>query len=75
MLDSVFFGLALMGLDDGAFTIQVGAVMGGGGGLWLTPVALDMQVLLKRLRFSDLGGPAVQILEGAEFKATVVKKP
>lgn len=75
MLDSEFFGLALIGLEDGEFTIEGGAVKGGGGGLWLTPVAMDMQVLLKRLRLSDLGGPAMQILEGAEFKATVVKKP
>ena len=75
MLDSEFFGLALIGLEDGAFTIQGGAIKGGGGGLWLTPVALDMQVVLKRLKVSDLGGPAVQVLEGAEFRATVVKKP
>ena len=75
MLDSDFFGLALIGLGDGAFTIHGGAIKGGGGGLWLTPVAVDMSVLLKRVRFSVLGGPEVQVLQGAEFKATVVRKP
>jgi len=75
MLDNEFFGLTLIGVDDGAFAIHGGEVKGGGGGLWLTPVAVDMNVLLKRVKFSRLGGPDVQVLEGAPFKAIVVKKP
>jgi nitrous oxidase accessory protein NosD len=74
MLDNEFFGLALIGLSDGAFTVHGGAIKGGGGGLWLTPVAMDMAVVLERVRFAGLGGPQVQMLEGAAFKATVVTK-
>lgn len=75
MLDNEFFGLALIGLGDGAFTIHGDTIKGGGGGLWLTPVAVDMTVVLRRVKFQGLGGPAVQVLEGAEFKATVVRRP
>jgi hypothetical protein len=75
MLDSDFFGLALIGVSDGAFNVRGGAIKGGGGGLWLTPVAVDMSVVLKRVKFSGLGGPEVQVLEGAEFKARVSRKP
>jgi hypothetical protein len=75
MLDNDFFGLALIGVGDGAFTVHGGAIKGGGGGLWLTPVVVDMNVVLRRVKLQGLGGPAVQVLEGAEFKATVVNRP
>ena len=75
MLDSEFFGLALVGVDDGAFTIKGGQVRGGAGGVWLTPVAMDMTVLLRNVKLLDLSGPAIQVLQGVPFKATVIKRP
>lgn len=75
MQNSQFFGMALIGDADGAFTIRGGAIRGGGGGVWLTPVATDMNVRPKGIRMMDLSGPAIQVLQGAPFKATVLRTP
>lgn len=75
MAANELFGLALIGVIDGAFTIEGGSIRGGGGGVWLTPVFVDMNVLLRKVRFSGLLGPAVEVLEGADFKATIKTRP
>ena len=75
MLDSDFFGLALVGVGDGAFTVRGGQIRGAAGGVWLTPVAVDMTVLLRNVKLLDLSGPSIQVLQGAPFKATVIRRP
>lgn len=56
MVYNEYFGLALVGLDDGAFTIEGGEIIGGGG-LWVTAVLVDMTVVLNKASFSGLSGP------------------
>jgi hypothetical protein len=75
MRDNDYFGMALVGVDDGSFTIEGGEISGGGGGLWVTAVLVDMTVVLKKVTFSDLSGPPVEILEDGGFTATVVGGP
>jgi len=75
MADNDYFGLALVGVADGSFTIAGGEITGGGGGLWVTAVLVDMTVVLNKVTFTGLSGPAVEILEDGGFTATVVGGP
>jgi hypothetical protein len=75
MVDNEYFGLALFGLTDGAFAIEGGEIIGGGGGLWVTAVFVDMTVALKSVSFSGLSGPAVEILEDGGATGTVITEP
>ena len=75
MVDNDFFGLGLVGVDDGAFTIKGGKIAGGGGGVWVAAVLTDMTVDVSKLTLSDLSGPAVEILEDGGFTATVIGAP
>ena len=75
MVDNDYFGLALVGVDDGLFEVTGGEVTGGGGGLWVTAVLTDMTVVLNNVSFTGLSGPAVEILEDGGFTGTVSGGP
>src|SRR5262249_15350592 len=75
MVDNDYFGLGLVGVDTGSFTIDGGEIKGGGGGVWVTAVFVDMTVVLNKVGFSGLSGPAVQILEDGGFHGTVIGGP
>ena len=75
MVDNDYFGMALVGEDTGLFTVNDAEISGGGGGLWVTAVLTDMTVVLKKVTFSGLSGPAVEILEDGGFTGTVVGGP
>ena len=68
-------GLGLVGEGDGLFRVSGGEITGGGGGLWVAAVLTNMTVVLKKVTFSGLLGPAVEILEDGGFTATVVGGP
>jgi len=75
MVDNDYFGLGLAGEDNGLFTVTGGEITGGGGGLWVAAVFMDVTVNLKKVAFSGLSGPAVEILEDGGFTGTVVGGP
>lgn len=75
MVDNDYFGLGLVGVGDGLFTINGGEIAEGGGGVWVTAVLVDMTVVLNKVTFSGLSGPAVEILEDGGFTATVIGGP
>jgi hypothetical protein len=75
MVDNDYFGLALVGVDTGLFTVDGGEITGGGGGLWVTAVIVDMTVRLNKVAFSGQSGPAVEILEDGGFHGTVIGGP
>jgi len=75
MVDNDYFGLGLAGEDNGLFTVTGGEITGGGGGLWVAAVFMDVTVNLKKVTFSGLAGPAVEILEDGGFTGTVVGGP
>ena len=75
MVDNDYFGLGLFGVNDGAFAIEGGEIVGGGGGVWVTAVFVDMVVLLKKVSFSGLSGPTVEVLEDGGFTGTVIGEP
>ena len=75
MVDNDYFGLGLAGEDNGLFTVTGGEITGGGGGLWVAAVFMDVTVNLKKVAFTGLSGPAVEILEDGGFTGTVVGGP
>jgi hypothetical protein len=75
MVDNDYFGLGLVGVGDGSFRIDGGEIRGGGGGVWVTAVFVDMTVILNKVTFSGLSGPAVEILEDGGFTAKVIGGP
>ena len=75
LVDNEYFGLALVGVGDGEFTIEGAEIIGGGGGLWVTAVLVDMTVVLNKVSFAGLSGPPVEILEDGGFTGTVIEKP
>jgi hypothetical protein len=75
MVDNDFFGMALVGVDSGLFTVTGGEITGGGGGLWVAAVIVDMTVTLKKVAFSGQSGPAVEILEDGGLTGTVIGGP
>lgn len=75
MVDNDYFGLGLVGVDTGAFTVNGGQITGTGGGVWVTAVLVDMTVRLNRVDFSGLSGTPVEILEDGGFHATVIGGP
>lgn len=75
MVDNDYFGIGLVGVDDGAFTIDGATILGGGGGVWVTAVIADMTVTLDKVKFLALSGPEVEILEDGGFTATVIGWP
>ena len=75
MVDNEYYGLALVGVDTGQFMVDGGSITGGGGGLWVTAVLVDMTVRLNKVGFSGLSGPAVEILEDGGFHGTVIGGP
>jgi hypothetical protein len=75
MVDNDYFGLGLVGEDNGLFTVTGGEITGSGGGLWVAAVFMDVTVNLKKVDFSGLSGPAVEILEDGGFTGTVVGGP
>jgi hypothetical protein len=72
MVDNDYFGMGLVGVDDGSFNIEGGSITGGGGGIWVTAVLVDMTVTLKKVTFTGLSAPAVEVLEDGGFTATVI---
>jgi len=75
MVDNDYFGMGLVGVGSGAFTIDGGRITGTGGGMWVTAVIVDMNVRLNNVDFSGLSGPPVEILEDGGFTATVTGGP
>jgi nitrous oxidase accessory protein NosD len=75
MVDNEYYGLGLVGVDSGSFTVDGGEIRGGAGGIWVTAVLVDMTVVLNQVTFSGLSGPAVDILEDGGFMATVIGGP
>ena len=75
MVDNDYFGMGLVGVGDGQFRVDGGEIRGGGGGVWVTAVIVDMTVVLNRVAFSELSGPAVEILEDGGFHGTVIGGP
>ena len=75
MVDNDYFGIGLVGLDSGSFTIDGATILGGGGGVWVAAVLADMTVTLDKVRFVALSGPEVEILEDGGFTATVIGWP
>jgi hypothetical protein len=75
MVDNDYFGLGLAGEDNGLFTVTGGEITGSGGGLWVAAVFMDVTVNLKKVAFSGLSGPVVEILEDGGFIGTVVGGP
>ena len=73
-VDNDYFGIGLVGVDTGQFTLEHERVQGGGGGIWVVPL-VDMTVNLKQVKFSDLSGPAVEVLECVGASATVIGGP
>jgi hypothetical protein len=47
----------------------------GGGGVWITAVLVDTTVVLKKVSFSGLSGPAVEILKDGGYTGTVIGEP
>lgn len=74
MVDNDFFGIGLVGFADDPFVVTGGSITGGGGGVWVIAAFADMTVVLKKLAFSGLSGPAVEELECCGFSATVIVK-
>lgn len=75
MRDNDYFGMGLVGVADGAFTIDGGEISGGGGGIWVTAVLVDMTVTLNKVTFSGLAGQPVETLEDGGYTATVIGAP
>ncbi|HKQ98161.1 MAG TPA: hypothetical protein VJV75_09825 [Candidatus Polarisedimenticolia bacterium] len=75
MRDNDYFGMGLVGVTDGSFTIDGGEVTGGGGGIWVTAILVDMTVALNKVGFSGLSGQPVEIIEDGGFTAKVVGAP
>jgi parallel beta helix pectate lyase-like protein len=73
-IDNDYFGIELIGVDTGQFTLEHERVQGGGGGIWVVPL-VDMTVNLKNVKLSDLSGPAVELLECVGASATVIGGP
>ena len=70
-IDNDFFGIGLIGVDTGQFTLEHERIQGGGGGIWVVPL-VDMTVNLKNVKLSSLSGPAVEVLECVGATATVI---
>lgn len=75
MVDNEYFGMGLVGVDSGSFTVDGGAITGGGGGVWVTAVLVDMTVVLNKVEFSGLSGLPVEILEDGGYTAEVIGGP
>lgn len=75
MVDNDFFGLALVGEQDGQFTVSQSHIRGGGGGVWVIAVSTDTTVVLDRVSLAALSGPAVEEVECCGFTATVIGGP
>ena len=75
MVDNEYYGLALVGVDTGQFTVDGGDITGGYGGLWVTAILTDMTVRLNKVDFSGQSGPAVDVLEDGGFHGTVIGGP
>lgn len=75
MRDNEYFGMGLIGATDGLFTIEGAEISGGGGGIWVTAILVDMTVVLNKVAFSGLSGEAVEILEDGGYTASVVGAP
>jgi len=75
LVDNDYFAIGLIGVEDGAFTIGKSEISGGGGGVWVIAVFVDMTVVLDRVTFSGLSGPPVEILEDGGFTGTVIGGP
>jgi hypothetical protein len=76
MVDNDYFGIGLVGVDTGEFTLANERIQGGGGGIWIVPLPpVDMTVILTQLKTSGLAGPAVEILECLGATATVIGGP
>lgn len=73
-VDNDYFGIGLVGVDTGQFTLEHELVQGGGGGIWVVPL-VDMTVNLKKVELSGLSGPAVEVLECVGATATVIGGP
>jgi hypothetical protein len=74
MVDNDLFGLGLVGWDGGSFTVSQAHIRGGGG-VWVVGVFVDTTVVLDRVSFAALSGPAVEELECCGYTATVVGGP
>ena len=72
LVDNDFFAIGLIGFDGGAFTIRKTTISGGGGGVWAIAALIDTTVVLDRVTFSGLSGPATEILEDGGFTGTVI---
>jgi hypothetical protein len=75
IVDSDYFGIGLVGVTDGLFTIEGAEIAGGAGGIWVTAVLVDMTVVLRKVTFTGLSGSDVEILEDGGFTATVIGGP
>jgi hypothetical protein len=76
MVDNDYFGIGLVGVDNGKFTLDHERIQGGGGGIWVVPLPpVDMTVTLRQVKLSGLSGPAVEVLECLGATATVTGGP
>lgn len=75
MVDNDYFGIGLVGVADGSFRVDGAEITGGGGGVWVAAVLVDMTVVLSKVSFSGLSGPSVEILEDGGFTGTVIGGP
>ena len=72
-VDNDYFGIGLVGVDTGQFTLEHELVQGGGEESGGCPGRHDRQ--LKKVELSGLSGPAVEVLECVGATTTVIGGP